>query len=352
LLERIILHIGAEKTGSTTIQEFLWLNRELLKSHGVYFPGSERLRNHSYLAVNALEEANSNKWRRNFANLVNDDAKISNTVKPVLNRQDQIILDAPLNSIRTVIYSSEHLHSQLQSQEDVNALMRVLPSCASYKIILYIRRQDLTALSLYSTFLKGGGVGEFRFPSPANRSMPYRYNYLQGVELWSSVFGRAALTVRLFDSKEWLNSDLVRDFCDCADIPWDSKYTKPEHRNQSVDLNGFYVLNCLNKVICNEPNLLTSAQVIKLRRMISSIFISGPRYKPSRESALLFYNYFKADNEKLKKMIFPDRIGPLFDEDFDDYPLCDPRRSQNIDADIIVEKLFGVVFKLMNSNML
>lgn len=47
----VILHIGAEKTGTTTIQEFLTLNRERLLAQGVHFPMSVGLKNHTRLAV-------------------------------------------------------------------------------------------------------------------------------------------------------------------------------------------------------------------------------------------------------------------------------------------------------------
>src|SRR5258708_13022424 len=41
-VERIVLHIGVEKTGTTTLQVALALNRALLKDRGFVFPVGER----------------------------------------------------------------------------------------------------------------------------------------------------------------------------------------------------------------------------------------------------------------------------------------------------------------------
>ena len=48
MLEKIIVHIGAEKTGTTTIQELLYLNREALRGLGYAYlnsPGRSDSRN-------------------------------------------------------------------------------------------------------------------------------------------------------------------------------------------------------------------------------------------------------------------------------------------------------------------
>ena len=46
---RIVFHIGPPKTGSTYLQELLWANREVLRSNGVFLPGS-RQRSHHHVA--------------------------------------------------------------------------------------------------------------------------------------------------------------------------------------------------------------------------------------------------------------------------------------------------------------
>src|SRR6516162_1600089 len=38
ILDRVFLHVGLEKTGTTTLQVMMALNRRLLKSHGYFFP--------------------------------------------------------------------------------------------------------------------------------------------------------------------------------------------------------------------------------------------------------------------------------------------------------------------------
>ena len=44
-MRRVLIHIGTEKTGTTTIQEFLHINREKLYSKGIVFLKSPGERN-------------------------------------------------------------------------------------------------------------------------------------------------------------------------------------------------------------------------------------------------------------------------------------------------------------------
>ena len=46
MIDECILHIGTEKTGTTSIQKFLATNRTLLKANGVLYPLSPGKVNH------------------------------------------------------------------------------------------------------------------------------------------------------------------------------------------------------------------------------------------------------------------------------------------------------------------
>ncbi len=55
---KLILHIGTEKTGTTSIQNFLKLNRIKLKKHGYYIPKSPALPsgNHRWITLIAYDK--------------------------------------------------------------------------------------------------------------------------------------------------------------------------------------------------------------------------------------------------------------------------------------------------------
>ena len=52
-----IIHMGAAKTGSSTLQEFFHLNRERLRDAGVFYPRSPGAKQHGLLAEACIDPA-------------------------------------------------------------------------------------------------------------------------------------------------------------------------------------------------------------------------------------------------------------------------------------------------------
>jgi hypothetical protein len=59
-MRSLVLHIGTEKTGTTSIQRFLIQNLEPLKSQGIWIPTTLGVRGHRLLPMLALAEGTSN----------------------------------------------------------------------------------------------------------------------------------------------------------------------------------------------------------------------------------------------------------------------------------------------------
>lgn len=82
--KKLILHIGTEKTGTTSIQKFLNLNKDELLNEGIFYPmgtcGTDNYPNHRKLATACfnlgheddsfkslrLSQDNFNDWRDSF----------------------------------------------------------------------------------------------------------------------------------------------------------------------------------------------------------------------------------------------------------------------------------------------
>ncbi len=60
----IYLHIGTEKTGSTTLQAVSGINRRTLMNHGIFYPRTPGERNHIKLALFAANEPYVSDLRR------------------------------------------------------------------------------------------------------------------------------------------------------------------------------------------------------------------------------------------------------------------------------------------------
>ena len=59
----LYLHIGTEKTGTTTIQSFLAANRDLLKRNRILYPRAPGEQNHRALAAAAQDCARGDLWQ-------------------------------------------------------------------------------------------------------------------------------------------------------------------------------------------------------------------------------------------------------------------------------------------------
>lgn len=310
----LILHIGTEKTGTTTIQEFLHLNRNLLANEGIYFPKSIGMRNHrplaslclsnekddAYLRMNNLTEMAQRKaWREDF--LAKFEEEISG-LKP---------------EIKQVIISSEHLSSLLNHPSEIETLKNFLNKWfTDIKVVIYLRRQDKLVVSKYSTACKAGIIVKSILPHPAK--LRHFVNYQNLLGKWSSIFGKESITPRIFNPVEFINHDLLQDFIRVCKLPENVDYQIPENKNVSFSETAQEVIQCFNKKN-NQGN--ENRELQKIRHTIFENVnkkYPGPEKKPLRHEALEFYKFFEASNNQVAREWFSRE--KLFDEDFSMYP--------------------------------
>ncbi|MDZ7783905.1 MAG: hypothetical protein U5K56_13550 [Halioglobus sp.] len=129
-----------------------------------------------------------------------------------LARFEQELASLP-ESVHTVLISSEHFHSRIRTEEEMDNVRRLLSTYFDpIRIVCYLREQVITCTSHYSTSLKAGKTNGFvKFMercSPRN----YYYNYVDMLANWERSFGVEALDIALFDRDRFLNNDLLDDF--------------------------------------------------------------------------------------------------------------------------------------------
>jgi hypothetical protein len=327
-MREIILHIGTEKTGTTTIQEFFSANRDILNGMEILYPKAMGDKNHIRLAMCAAGP------KRGVHRKINNDNNLVTAFR--LTTLSEWNKELQASTADRVILSSEHLHSQLRSLEEVKVLKDILPA-VSCRVIMYLRRQDKAAVSLASTAIKAGFNNENFFPK-LNIKKPYRFDYLSSYKIWSEVFGSESVSVRIFDQAEFKDGDLLKDICSVIGIPWDDKFNIPKSKNKSLDINGIFLINQINK-IKNVNHNFNPRNIRKLISTISEKFTDGDRTMPSREEAKNFYNHFIADNDALQRLALPGRMTPIFNTDFEGYTEKRNLNSSQVDTNNIVEFL-------------
>lgn len=315
---KAVVHIGTEKTGTTTIQRFLSLNRDRLLNQRVAYlksPGSENQRNFVSYSMRSdrvdehikrlgiIEKEKRDAWRQEFSTALADEVLSISEVAD------------------TVIISSEHFHSRLHSTKEVENLRDLLSLYFSeVSILVYLRRQDELAVSLYSTKLKTGSSPNHILDPSISPSNNY-FNFYKLVRRWSDIFGKDNLMIREFSKDNLLRQDLLADFMHQSGIDFDSSFFIPERENEKLPGAVQKLLQQFNKKFPSFSGNTENLQHKDLRTFLIkrlSKKISGDTILPSRDEAVAFMDQFAESNESLAREYLGGKA--LFSNDFSRYP--------------------------------
>lgn len=209
-LPTLIIHIGTEKTGTTSIQEFVHANRrELLRQQLQTIQGFGSRNNREFVSYfqNSLDD-----WaRQKDIRTLEGKAKYFSNFRTRF--ENEILLDSSGNRSSYLLITSEHLSSRLRTSKELHSLKEFLEQYfSSIKIIAYFRPQEEMALSLYSTGLKGQVHLSLEDWLLRVRPDSLYYNFYAIAQLWASVFGKENLHLRVFDRRKLVRQDIRRDF--------------------------------------------------------------------------------------------------------------------------------------------
>jgi len=187
LFKSCILHIGTEKTGTTSIQAMLVDNRAALRAQGFYVPTSMGKGEHVDL-VNIVVESGKKFSRRKALGLKTPEQV--DAFKEKRRRKIMAELEGAAQPDRTLIISSERFFSTLTFEEELDALRDILRSCcAQVEIVCYLRPQHEFAQSIYSTLLRNGINRPNVLPALGQRTRETRkYNYNRVLSFWENGF--------------------------------------------------------------------------------------------------------------------------------------------------------------------
>ncbi len=299
----LTLHIGTEKTGTTSIQNFLSINRALLGENGVIVPRSLGGTNQRLLAGIAMNDDHVDDLFQS-AGLTDDEAR--HTAKADWFSQFRRELDAKADGADMVLISSEHLHSRLSRDGEIERLHELLsPLFESITVVVYLREPIATAVSAYSTAVKYGAIGA-NIPPP---DRPYFFNlvnHARTTRRWSGVFGDDALRVRLFEPDALLGGEAISDFIETAKLP-QLNYAMPLRSNPSLDALGVELLRRVNKDIPRfvdaEPNPLREGLIEFFEKHFSD---GSPIAAPAKIVAA-YEETFADSNAFIHQTYFPER---------------------------------------------
>jgi len=295
MLKNLYLHIGLHKTGTSSIQRFLELNKEKLKKK------------------KSITYFTPNPWPIPF------EKKRGPVVNLNINGF-KILQDIETENAVT----SHENYSWIISESDLEKLKNELCKYVeNIHIILYLRRQDSLAISQKQEGTKwydnsiAYGHELSAFPSKLTVFAKNYLNFYEKVKIWSNVFGLENLKIRIFEPEKLINGDVVQDFCSLLDINDITIFQKVGRVNESIPLKKQLFLHQTREFFpenSQKKHFLVKS-VLKL-----DIGSSSDKLMPSRDEAIGFYEQFKANNKQLNDWLHLSENKYLFSDDFSKYP--------------------------------
>jgi hypothetical protein len=287
------LHIGSPKTGSSSIQDFLWANRATLAKAGIAIltPGPQQS------SANRLAGAIGGRNKH-------DPAEVARDCFARLNR------DTPTDAV----LSSEEFY--LEDPDAIAAALapHIKQHDAEVQIVLYLRRQDLFIDSFYSQRRKTGrfrGTLQDFIVQFAAREL----NYLAMVEMWRAAFPKAKVHLRRFERARFPDGDIVSDFMQgIGHAGLEKGCDRPETRNTAPNRDVIALMDMLG-----EAGRFNTTRIYRL--MEQQGFPDTGARKTFVDDAMrnTLLNHYAKGNEVLRAAFFPkddslfDMIGPTPD---------------------------------------
>ncbi len=308
-MKELFLHIGTQKTGTTSIQSFLKLNRVELEKNKIYSPKSIDIGNghHRWITTFGTDE---NKVDAFIANQEFNSKEEKN--EKIHKKFDLFKNEIERNDKGKWIISCEHMQSELVTEDEITRLKNKLEKLFTrINIILYIRNPLDTVVSLWSTQTKFGAKLS-RIAAPNDPFYENVCNHKKTIVRWENVFGRENLKVLRFQKEDFVNKNLLEDFCFNVGIEFNKNFKLPPRTNQSLSLIGMKSLGYINNFIPHfeeRKNTITPLKLNRERANIASYIekytLKGESYTVSEEEELKFNEYYRDSDDWVLREFFP-----------------------------------------------
>jgi hypothetical protein len=278
---RLLLHIGANKTGSSAVQNFLGVNAPALRELGYLVPDrllgiSDRVTGeHVFAFQDMFNKSNRAGLESKLRALVKSDAK-------------------------AVLVSAENLSNGTNFQF-FNKLLQGI-DC---KVVLYIRRQDEL---LTSSWQQWYSKGELDINAWLILALQQYGQWLRCIDGWEQVVGVGNVIVRVFQRSDLKNADVIDDFLGVAGIEAPeggfvrtSELINPSYSDlitQLVSGSKFIFANAHDNDFYKMVERLTGDHYINKNRRVSLI-------TPQQRDKII--EYYRLQNEAVCRRFFPNR---------------------------------------------
>ncbi|MBA3810176.1 MAG: hypothetical protein H0X27_00725 [Caulobacteraceae bacterium] len=306
--ERVLLYIGAPKTGTTSVQIMLWQNRPALMEQGIYIPLAGRAGTDQHIALPAIVlRADHREDLDRHANLRGVDRETRR--RDFLRDLDDEV--AAVRPCHTLLLFSEHMF--YSTVAEIPGYRTLFSNYApALECLMYLRRQDRWLASLDLQVRKAVADTDFGL----NAMPPKRYG--AAVRAWDKVADRCH--IRRYQTGSLVRGDVVADFCATIGLDDARLSTSGVHANRSILQEQVELMDALNARLRSLP----PARRVIIRRgflPLCAEVLGGTKFTQARDRALTTFRAYQDINRWLRVTRDPDGPEYFFDEDFSDYEI-------------------------------
>ena len=289
----LILHIGTEKTGSTSIQNFLKNNETHLNNLGYFLPKIFGKYNH-YLLPFAFYDSYKNDSIVKSLGLSEDNDLFKAKQKDLLK---QLETECKKNNNYTWIITSELLSSRLTSINEINLLSKFLRSnFNTIKVVLYLRDPVEFYVSFVHEQIKWGHESNSDlFSEEIINKYISLTDYKKLINNWISAFSYEELVLRNYNTKS--DFDVVADFKNLINIR-EINHNKYEFfENASL---SYFAIECLSHINKANPSFINNLVNTKRKKLQEYFKISTENFGKFGITRTQYNNIFSYFQESKK----------------------------------------------------
>lgn len=285
------VHIGLPKTGTTSIQEFLFANHAQLKQQGYLYPVSLGGHNHNVLGLPHLNF-------RGTCRLEDYRLPLEHEITAA-GAEHTIISAEGLHNLR-----SRHVPMIREFREFLERL-----GLSDFRIVVFLRDAEEMLVSSYSQSLKAGDTTDHLHIHPQRN--PFYLNlcdHRTTLENWGTVFGMKNLCVRLYSAE-----NIIHDFLQTVSIAPDAHFRFPDLKlnlNPSLNLMGVELMQRINRMAADAGELhvpVSRCAAHFVSAHLSGLKSSELKFRPPRQILEAYRSYFAASDEWVRATFFPER---------------------------------------------
>lgn len=319
LFDEVIIHIGMAKTGTTSLQKFLYQHESLLLEQRVGLLRSFSRPNNSEFAAFFQKNQNGAWFTHNGVHTKDEKARhffdFEERFEAELERLSGLFGEARTKPRRLLI-TSEALHEGLETAKELSFLKQfLLKYFQEIKVIAYFRSSDSLIDSLYSQRLK---TFETSGPDDFAKKMAFasKWNPRDAFELWSSVFGKESVDFIDIEKKWGKTFDVRRDFVGLLNtmevgLPIDQFQFSENRANKGLNPSQRYLFMMTNRFFpfwCETHSRPILWNLLAKSIIVSQEVLFSPTKRKNFKSTTLIIGsrIFSQGNYQSRRQLEPD----------------------------------------------